>query len=233
MRRKFFVLPLFAALMLVAALGTGMRCISATATLVTDGNSFDAKADSARGWGNASHVPQGDEYHVRLIGVEAPTGDQCYAQEATDYLKSLIEGKKVCLMPDMGSRDSNGQLFAYVAVSSDPSTMGCDVFVNADMVLQGYARADAVAHPGVLRQVFEFLQCQAYSEGRGMWGACPDLPPPEKCGPQPTPAPEQTATPAPTESTATPTANPSLSCCRPCTHGHRCVQPQGCNCDNQ
>ena len=129
---------------------------------------------------------------MQLTGIQAPTGDECYAQEATDYLKGLIEGKRVCLLPDSDSPNSD-PLFAYVAVSSDQSTMRCDVFVNADMVLQGYARADTVAHLSLLNPLFEFLQCQAYTAKLGMWGACPDLTPPVGCGgvqPTPTPAPD-------------------------------------------
>jgi endonuclease YncB( thermonuclease family) len=233
--------------MLSAAFGTGMRCIVATATHVTDGNSFDATADFADGWGNDCHVQQGDQYQVRLIGIEAPTGDQCYAQEATDYLKNLIEGKRVCLMRDIGCRDSSGQLLAYVGVNSDSATMGCDVFVNADMVLQGYARAVAGPHQGMLHWLLEAFQCQAYETGRGMWGACPDLTPPERCGtqPTPTPGPEQSATPTPAEGTGTPTATPSDYCRKKCATATPCANgcdhpkwrcnptPEECNCDAQ
>lgn len=206
MRRKFIVLPLFAALLLLVAFGTGMRCIVATATHVTDANSFDATADHVWGWGGDSPVNPGDEYHVRLMDIKAPTGSECYAQEATDYLTNLIEGKRVCLARDIGSHDSSGQLLAYVAVSSDSSAMGCDVFVNAEMVSKGYARTAADARGTPLRWLLNFLQCQAYQEKLGMWGDCPDLPPPTGCMAHLTPQPHSTGTP-PAHSTGTPCAH--------------------------
>ncbi|MGA2285992.1 MAG: thermonuclease family protein [Dehalococcoidia bacterium] len=203
MRRKFIVLPLFGALLLIAALGTGMRCIMVTATHVTDGNSFDATAGYLSGLRNGPSTEPGGQYHVQLEDVQAPTGDQCYAQEATNYLRSLIEGKTVCLLPDGGKKNSSSDLRAYVGVSSDPSAAGCDLFVNADMIRRGYAQTAADGGHTPLHWLLNFLQCGAYQQQLGMWGACPDLPPPPGCKAQPTPAPEPTGTPSP-EFTPTP-----------------------------
>ncbi|MGD0116383.1 MAG: thermonuclease family protein [Dehalococcoidia bacterium] len=210
MRRKFIVLPLFGALLLSAALGTGARCIMVTATQVTDGNSFDATAGYLSGLCNDPSAEPGGQYHVQLQDVQAPTGDQCYAQEATDYLRSLIEGKTVCLLPDGGRKNSSTDLTAYVGVSSDPSAAGCDVFVNAEMIRRGYAQTAADGGHSPLHWLLNFLQCGAYEQQLGMWGACPDLSPPAGCRAQPTPAPEPTGTPSP-EFTPTPgpTGTPS------------------------
>ncbi len=181
MRRKFIVFPLFAGLLLLVAFGTGARCIMATATQVTDGDTFDATANDAFGWGGDCPVTDGQQYHVRLINVDAPTGDECYAQEAKDYLTNLIEGKRVCLARDVGCRDSSGNILAYVGVSQDPAGMGCDTFVNAEMIRNGYARTATTGSPAALRWLLNFLQCQAYRQQAGMWGACPDLAPPPNC----------------------------------------------------
>jgi len=195
-RRKLIVLPLFAALLLVA-FGTGARCIMATATHVTSGDTFDATANDPVGWGGDCQVTQGDQYHVRLIDVNAPTGSECYAQEATDYLTNLIEGKPVCLGRDIGCRDTSGNILAYVGVNSSGTGMGCDTFVNAEMVRRGYARTVTTGNPTALRWLLNFLQCQAYAEKAGMWGACPDLTPPTGCMVHPTPSPHSTGTPSP------------------------------------
>jgi endonuclease YncB( thermonuclease family) len=219
--------------MLTAAFGTGMRCIIATATHVTDANTFTAKADSPYAWGHAACNDQGTEYNVRLMGIEAPTGDECYAQEATDYLTTLLEGKRVCLMPDMGDNQSSAELSAYVWVSTDPSQRGCDDFANAEMVWQGYARVvesdQNGFQNGLTQRILKVLECQAYVFGRGMWGAC-DVPAPEGCGAEPTPTPESTATPAPAESTATPTpaegtATPDGT---PYSQARNCVEGKPC-----
>jgi endonuclease YncB( thermonuclease family) len=240
-QRKFFVLPALAALLLLVAFGTGMRCIVAKATHVNDANTFDATANFALGWGDDCPVTPGDDYHVRLIGVQAPTGDECYAQQATDYVKNLVEGQRVCLMRDIGCHDSTGNLLAYVGVNTDPSKLGCDVFLNLDLVRQGYARAVATPPDTLLRWLLELFQCQAYREGRGMWGACPDLPVPLGCRVGPTPPAGSTATPVPPESTPTPV---STTCCRICVTGkacgdtciprtRRCDEQTGCACDAQ
>jgi micrococcal nuclease len=182
-RRKLVVLPLLLALLVVAAFGTGLRCVVGTVTRVVDGDTIDVRADLPVGWGDDFPVVAGNVYRVRLIGVNTPEvyGErQCYGQEASDYVKNLLDSHAVCLTRDVSCTDRYDRLLAYVWVDTDPSTPGCELFLNGDLVAQGYARATAYPPDNLMRRIFEALECDAYGNGRGMWGAC-DLPAPTSC----------------------------------------------------
>src|SRR3712207_4150278 len=72
-----------------------------------------------------THVVDGDtirlgEERVRLIGVDTPetrrpgTPVQCFAREATAFMKRLVAGRRVRLELDVEDRDRYGRLLAYV-----------------------------------------------------------------------------------------------------------------------
>ena len=210
MRRNFVILPLFAALLLVTVFGTGLRCVLGTATRVIDGDTMEVRVDLPFGWGDDCPVTAGQTYRVRLIGVNTPEvyGErQCYGQEASDYVKSFVENHVVCLMRDTSCTDDFGRLLAYVWVDTDPSTNGCDLSLNIDLVAKGYAWASAYPPDTLLRPFFEALECDAARNDRGMWGAC-GLPVPERCAvAQPTAEPKPTA-----ESTTEPSDDACGSC---------------------
>lgn len=212
MRRKLLVFPLLAALLLVTVFGTGLRCVLGTATHVVDGDTLDVRAELPFGWGDDCPVTAGQTYRVRLIGVNTPEvyGErQCYGQEASDYVKSLVEGHAVCLMRDTSCTDQYDRLLAYVWVDTDPAAQGCDMNLNVDLVAKGYARASAYPPDTLMRAIFEALECDAAKNGRGMWGAC-GLPIPARCG-----AAQPTAEPT------TPSGDP----CGPCA-------ATDCNCSD-
>jgi len=194
MRRKLFVFPLFAALLLVTVFGTGLRCVLGTATNVVDGDTLDVRADLPFGWGDDCPVTAGQTYRVRLIGVDTPEvygQEECYGQEASDYVKGLLQDHAVCLMRDTSCADDFGRLLAYVWVDTDPSHSGCELFLNGDVAWQGYGNAASYPPDTLLLPSIRASECEAYKAGRGMWSACPGLPAPEGCI-QPTPAPTTT-----------------------------------------
>ena len=105
---------------------------------------------------------------VRYIGVDTPERTHkppdCYAQEATEKNRSLVEGKTVRLVQDVRNTDRYGRLLRFVYVN--------DVFVNHVLVAEGFARAFAVP-PDISREEDFFLTEQtARSEQRGLWGDC-------------------------------------------------------------
>lgn len=55
---------------------------------------------------------------VRLVGVNAPDNGQPYEEEATDYNKKLVEGKKVKLEYDAYKSDRFGRILAYVIIDN-------------------------------------------------------------------------------------------------------------------
>ncbi len=79
----------------------------------------------------------GDTYRVRYIGVNTPERDEpCYF-EATAANAVLVEGQTVTLVRDVSETDRYGRLLRYVYAGP--------VFVNAELVAQGYAEASVLS----------------------------------------------------------------------------------------
>jgi len=104
---------------------------------------------------------------VRYIGVDAPElflkegGSEFFAREAAKYNKKLVLLKKVRLEYDVEKRDRSGRILAYVYVKN--------VFVNAELVKNGYARA-AIKPPNTKhKDTFLDLQKKAMEEEKGLW----------------------------------------------------------------
>jgi micrococcal nuclease len=104
---------------------------------------------------------------VRYIGVDAPElrtkegVSEFYAKEAARYNKKLVFLKKVRLEYDVEKKDPNGRTLAYVFVKN--------IFVNAELIKLGYARA-IIKPPNVrYKDLFLSLQEKAMKEERGLW----------------------------------------------------------------
>lgn len=104
---------------------------------------------------------------VRYLGIDAPElyskegGAEFYAREATRYNKKLVFMKKVRLEFDAEKKDQYGRLLAYVFVK--------DVFVNAELVKQGCAKA-YIKPPNVkYKDILLANQKKAMGEERGLW----------------------------------------------------------------
>ena len=117
--------------------------------------------------------------NVRLIGIDTPESvarnrpNQCYGAEASDYLKSLLpEGTPVTLMLDEEARDQYDRLLAYVIRSTD------ELFVNLDLVEQGYAGTLSYPPNTHYEDLFDEAAAKATRSGLGLWGVCgnPDVP---------------------------------------------------------
>jgi micrococcal nuclease len=104
---------------------------------------------------------------VRYLGIDTPelagkdSGAEFYAREAARYNKKLVFLKKVRLEFDVEKKDHYGRLLAYVYVKN--------VFVNAELVKLGYARA-MVKPPNTKHQeLLLSYQAKAMAEERGLW----------------------------------------------------------------
>ena len=104
---------------------------------------------------------------VRYIGVDTPEtvhptrGVEPYGKEASEFNKKLVEGKTVRLEFDVQQRDRYGRLLAYVYVDT--------LFVNAELLRQGYAKIMTVP-PNVRHvELFQKLQTEAREAKRGLW----------------------------------------------------------------
>jgi len=134
-----------------------------TVTRVVDGDTFWLDDESEKG------------LKIRLIGVDTPesrnTGNKVkgyYGKEASEYLTSLIGGRKVRLEYDVDTLDQYGRTLAYVYLEDG-------TFVNADLLKNGYAMIMTV--PPNVKYVDYFLKLsrKARKREKGLWGDSEDL----------------------------------------------------------
>lgn len=109
---------------------------------------------------------------VRYIGIDTPetkkpgTPVQCFGKPASHANERLVTGRDVMLRTDAEPRDRYGRLLAYVTRRGD------GLFVNAELVRDGYARTLTIP-PNVAQATrFARLAREAREAGRGLWGAC-------------------------------------------------------------
>lgn len=110
---------------------------------------------------------------VRLIGIDTPeTKDpsrpvQCFGPEASSRTSSLLAtGTAVRLVYDVDPLDRYGRALAYVYRLDD------GLFVNAELVAEGYA-IPATYPPNVAHaEDFARLGRIAQDQGAGLWSAC-------------------------------------------------------------
>jgi micrococcal nuclease len=106
---------------------------------------------------------------IRLIGVDAPesrnTGKKMkdpFGDDASAYLKKLIGGKKVRLEYDVSRIDRYGRTLAYVYLENG-------LFVNADLVRNGYATVMTVPPNVRYQELFLKLSKKARDRKKGLW----------------------------------------------------------------
>lgn len=118
-------------------------------------------------------IIDGVEERVRLIGIDTPetkkenTPIECFGPEATAFTQSLLpEGAQVYLERDVEARDVYGRLLAYAYL------VETGVFVNLEIVRQGYAQPLTIP-PNVAHST-EFVEAARDAERTnvGLWGIC-------------------------------------------------------------
>jgi endonuclease YncB( thermonuclease family) len=87
---------------------------------VVDGDTIDVVID-------------GQEYRVRYVGINTPERDEPCYNAATEANSDLVMGQTVTLVRDETDTDRFDRLLRYIYVD--------DVFVNATLVVNGYAEA--------------------------------------------------------------------------------------------
>lgn len=112
---------------------------------------------------------------VNLIGIYAPTGDDCFADEATAALDELVRDRTVYLESDTNDRDADKQRVRYVWVDLD----GAAVLVNELLVRQGFAVAAPLSPNDAHDDDISDAQTAAQTAETGLWSACdqPPVPP--------------------------------------------------------
>jgi len=103
----------------------------------------------------------GQVFPVRYIGMNTPETGQPCAGDATNYNSQLVMGKTVTLVKDVSETDQYDRLLRYVYVG--------DLFVNAELVRQGYANAFTYPPDVAFADLFVQLEAEARAAGRGCW----------------------------------------------------------------
>ena len=109
---------------------------------------------------------------VRFIGIDTPElhprggwhpsrGNECFAREARDALRALIQDKDITLVRDVNDTDKYGRLLRYVYIG--------DIFVNKYMVENGYALARSFPPDIHQQDVLRTAEKDAKLHKRGMW----------------------------------------------------------------
>jgi len=137
------------------------RALATTCTRVVDGDTI---------------IIEGGE-RVRYIGIDAPETKhprkpvEYFGREAAEFNRELVEGKRIRVEFDVAARDKYGRLLGYVYLNpqSPADTEAKEVFVNAELVRAGYAKAYTV--PPNVRHTEHFLKLdrEARQNRRGLW----------------------------------------------------------------
>lgn len=111
---------------------------------------------------------------VRYIGIDTPemakgqTPAGCFAQEATEMNRQLVEGKQVKIKTDKNEMDNFGRTLAYVYLD--------EIFVNQYLLEQGAGKFQLdtvnIQHSPVLAAAAQ----KAHQEKAGLWSKCAPTP---------------------------------------------------------
>jgi len=106
-------------------------------------------------------VELADGRRVRYLGIDTPESGEYYAEEATARNKGLVEGKTVELQRGDRDQDEYGRLLRYVYVDG--------VFVNAELIAGGYAKAYIFEPDDRYSQILVQLEQYAKMREQGLW----------------------------------------------------------------
>jgi endonuclease YncB( thermonuclease family) len=113
----------------------------------------------------------GQQETVQYLGLQAPTGDACFAAEATTANSALVEGEHVWLEREATDRDADGTLMRDVWIAD---ANGNRALVAARLLETG-AGTPAPAPPDTRYQAWlQAASALARTNGAGLWGACGD-----------------------------------------------------------
>jgi endonuclease YncB( thermonuclease family) len=106
---------------------------------------------------------------VKYLGVEGPTGEDCFAAEATAANSELVAGKTVRLERQATNTDAKGNWVRDVWVANED---GSYTLVSQALVREG-AMTAAISEPNTrFASWLTASQATAESEALGMWSAC-------------------------------------------------------------
>ncbi|MEX2405452.1 MAG: thermonuclease family protein [Candidatus Paceibacterota bacterium] len=113
--------------------------------------------------------------HVRIWGINAPEGNECYNDESRNHLISLIQDKEVILERGRVDIDNYGRKGRFVFIN--------DSLVDAEMLRGGYARRES--HRNLkYEEELESAAQYAQENALGLWSNCEDFTPVDYTSPE-------------------------------------------------
>jgi len=98
---------------------------------------------------------------VRYLGIDTPEDGEPYSIEATEKNREFVEGKAVELQQGIRDIDEYDRILRYVYVDG--------IFVNAELLAQGYATAFIFDPDERFSQILVQLEQYAKVSNKGMW----------------------------------------------------------------
>lgn len=123
---------------------------------VTDGDTVDLVG------------PAGEAETIRIIGINAPESNECYATDSTEALRALVAGAELALVPDVTDRDRYGRALRYITTTAADGSI---IDVGALMVQTGAARAYRYPPDVARADEYERLQAEAQASAVGLWAS--------------------------------------------------------------
>ncbi len=120
--------------------------------------------------GDTVELDSGERVRYLLVDTpESTTQNECFGDEASSFNRQLVGGREVRLTYDVECEDRFGRLLAFVEVD------GRDV--NELLLERGFACVLQIPPNGEDRvDAYEGVEARAKNEGRGLWGACGEIP---------------------------------------------------------
>ena len=112
---------------------------------------------------------EGKVTSVQLIGVNAPETVhpdkpiEPYGEEATNFLRELLLDESVYIRFEENERDKYDRLLGYVYRTFD------DLFINLEIIREGYGRVDTRHRPFKHEELFMAYQSRAKDIRKGLW----------------------------------------------------------------
>lgn len=154
---------------------TSTPTVPPTPTMTLPPTSLDCvPKDTKRETGVVTRVVDGDTidirianqiFRVRYIGIDTPEQGDFYFYQATEANRRLVEDKQVTLVKDVSEVDRYNRLLRYVFVG--------DIFVNYELVRQGYAYAYTYPPDVACAEMFVAAQRTARDLSLGFWKPTP------------------------------------------------------------
>ena len=110
---------------------------------------------------NGERIKLSSGEKVRYIGIDAPGEGDFFFEECRQANKKLVGQQKITIEYDVRRKDGNGDLLGYVYAG--------DVFVNVQLLKNGFVIAYIVPPNQKYADLFISLQKEARKKRRGIW----------------------------------------------------------------